>query len=89
MEHTSKEEKTSQGAQEAGENMADTVIAIIDKLAGRQSGFTMRFDNLTIDTGRMKTVLNGSITIDIVYPKEAGMPTTQTQMPQRTTAPPP
>lgn len=51
--------------------MAATVIAVMDKLAGKESDIKLSFEDLTLDLGRFKAKLNGSVVLDIVYAKEA------------------
>jgi hypothetical protein len=64
-------EKTAHGVEKTAETMANTLLAIIDKLAGKQSDLKLSFEDLTLDLGMMKAKLNGAIILDIVYPKEA------------------
>ena len=64
-------EKASHGMEKAAETMSDTVIAIMDKLAGKKSDIKLSFEDLTLDTGVMKTRVNGAIVLDIVYASEA------------------
>jgi hypothetical protein len=64
METTHAIEKTTQ-------NLADTMLAVIDKLAGKQSDLKLSFEDLTLDLGRVKARVNGAIVLDIVYSKEA------------------
>ncbi len=63
-------EKTAHGMEKAAESMAETLLAVMDKLAGKQSDLKLSFEDLTLDTGIMKVRLNGSIVLDIVYAKE-------------------
>jgi hypothetical protein len=64
-------EKTAHGMEKTAETMANTLLAIIDKLAGKESDLKLTFEDLTLDFGMMKTKLNGAIILDIVYAKEA------------------
>ena len=64
-------EKTAHGIEKTAETMASTMLAIIDKLAGKESDIKLSFEDLTLDVGVMKAKLNGSIILDIVYSKEA------------------
>jgi hypothetical protein len=64
METTHAIEKTTQ-------NLADTMLAVIDKLAGKQSDLKLSFEDLTLDLGKVKARVNGAIVLDIVYSKEA------------------
>jgi len=67
----SKIEKHSKGLEKAAENMADTVIAVMDRLAGKESDIKLSFEDLTLDMGMLKARINGAIVLDIVYAKEA------------------
>jgi hypothetical protein len=72
MEKTSSTaEKTAHGMEKTAETMANTLLAIIDKLAGKESDIKLSFEDLTLDVGMMKARLNGSIILDIVCAKEA------------------
>ena len=64
-------EKTSHGIEKTAENMANTLLLIMDKLAGKESDLKLSFEDLTLDVGLIKAKLNGSIILDIVYAKEA------------------
>jgi hypothetical protein len=64
-------EKTAHSIEKTAETMANTLIAIIDKLAGKESDLKLSFEDLTLDLGVMKAKLNGAIILDIVYAKEA------------------
>lgn len=55
----------------ATNEMADTILALVDKLAGKESDIKLSFEDLSLDLGVMKAKLNGSIVLDIVYSKEA------------------
>ena len=57
--------------EKTAETMANTLLAIIDKLAGRESDLKLSFEDLTLDFGLMKAKLNGAIILDIVYSKDA------------------
>ena len=49
------------------EDMGDTLIKLIDKLAGKESDIRLSFQDLTLDLGLIKAKLNGSIVLDVVY----------------------
>jgi len=51
--------------------MGDTMIKLIDKLAGKESDIKLRFQDLTLDMGIVKAKLNGSVVLDIVYVTDA------------------
>jgi hypothetical protein len=54
----------------SSEDMGETLLKLIDKLAGKESDIKLSFQDLTLDMGMVKTTLNGSIILDIVYAKE-------------------
>jgi len=64
-------ENHSKSMEKAAQNMADTVIAIMDRLAGKESDLKLSFEDLTLDMGMFKAKLNGAIVLDVVYAKEA------------------
>jgi hypothetical protein len=64
-------EKASHGIEKAAETMGDTLIAVLDKLAGKKSDIKLSFEDLTLETGVMKTRVNGAVVLDIVYAQEA------------------
>ncbi len=64
-------EKTSKTAEKAVETMGDTVIAVLDRLAGKKSDVKLSFEDLTLDVGMMKATVNGAVVLDIVYASEA------------------
>jgi len=49
------------------EDMGDTMIKLIDKLAGKESDIKLSFQDLTLDMGMVKAKLNGSIVLDLIY----------------------
>ncbi|MCW3984447.1 MAG: hypothetical protein NWE96_10725 [Candidatus Bathyarchaeota archaeon] len=63
--------KPEKSLEKAAHGMADTMLAVIDKLAGKESDIKLSFEDLTLDLGMFKATLNGSIVLDIVYSKEA------------------
>ncbi len=71
-------EKTSNIAENAAHSMAetaatlaDTLVAVMDKVAGTQSSLKLSFQDLTLELPMMKAKLNGAIVLDLVYAKEA------------------
>ena len=51
-------------------DMADALIKLIDKLAGKGSDIKLSFQDLTLDAGLLKTKINGSIVLDVQYVTE-------------------
>jgi hypothetical protein len=64
-------ENVSKNVEKAGHDLADTVLAVMDKLAGKESDIKLSFEDLTLEMGMFKTRLNGSVVLDIIYSKEA------------------
>jgi hypothetical protein len=54
----------------SSEDMGDTLLKLVDKLAGKGSDIKLTFQDLTLDTGMMKAKINGSIVLDILYVAE-------------------
>jgi hypothetical protein len=63
--------KTNKSLEKTAHEMADTMIAIMDRLAGKESDIRLSFEDLTLEMGMLKAKINGSIVLDIVYAKEA------------------
>jgi len=49
------------------EDVGDTILKLVDKLAGKESDIKLTFQDLTLDMGMVKAKLNGSIILDVVY----------------------
>ena len=64
-------ETISTGLEKTAVTISDTLIAVMDKLAGKKSDIKLSFEDLTIETGPMKARLNGAIVLDIVYSSDA------------------
>jgi hypothetical protein len=54
----------------SSEDMGDTLLKLIDKLAGKGSDIKLTFQDLTLDMGVVKAKINGSIVLDILYVSE-------------------
>jgi len=55
----------------SSEDMGDTLLKLVDKLAGKGSDIKLSFQDLTLDMGMVKAKINGSIVLDILYVQEA------------------
>ena len=51
-------------------DMGDTLIKLIDKLAGKGSDIKLSFQDLTLDVGMLKAKINGSIVLDVEHVAE-------------------
>jgi hypothetical protein len=63
--------KASESMERAAETMGDTIIAVLDKLAGTRSDLKLSFEDLTLDTGVIKARMNGAVVLDVVMAKDA------------------
>ncbi len=50
--------------------LGETLAQLIDKLAGKGTNLQLTFKGLTLEWAGMKTTLNGSIVLDILYVAE-------------------
>jgi endonuclease IV len=64
--------QASESMQRTVETLGDTVVAVLDKLAGTQSDLKLSFEELTLDTGVMKATINGAIVLDVIMAKQTG-----------------
>lgn len=51
--------------------MGDTLLKLVDKLAGKESDIKLSFEDLTLDLGVVKAKINGSIILDVIYVTDA------------------
>jgi len=51
-------------------DFGETIIKLIDKLAGKGSDIKLSFQDLTFEAGILKAKLNGSIVLDVQYVSE-------------------
>jgi hypothetical protein len=63
--------KASESMQRTAETMGDTIVAVLDRLAGTQSDVKLSFEELTLDTGVVKATINGAIVLDVIMAKKA------------------
>lgn len=71
MEKRNKTEKISESLEKASHSMADTMVKVIDKLAGKESDLKLSFEDLSLDAGVFKARMNGSIVLSVVMAKES------------------
>jgi hypothetical protein len=64
-------DKASESMQRTAETMGDTIVAVLDRLAGTQSDVKLSFEELTLDTGVLKATINGAIVLDVIMAKKA------------------
>lgn len=71
MENKSAMENASKSLENAAHGMAETILAVMDKLAGKESDIKLSFEDLTLEMGMFKAKLNGAVVLDIIYSKDA------------------
>jgi len=47
--------------------LGDSIALLIEKLAGKGSNLELSFKDLTLEMAGLKTKINGSIVLDILY----------------------
>jgi hypothetical protein len=52
------------------EDFGETIVKVIEKLAGKESDLKLTFQDLTLEVGMMKATINGSIVLDVVFATE-------------------
>jgi len=55
---------------ETMKGLGETLAQLIDKLAGKGTNVQLTFKDLTLEMAGMKTKLNGTVTLDILYVSE-------------------
>jgi len=50
--------------------LGETLAQLIDKLAGKGTNLQLTFKDLTLEWAGLKTKVNGSLTLDILYVSE-------------------
>ena len=55
---------------ETMKGLGETLAQLIDKLAGKGTNLQLTFKDLSLEMAGMKTKLNGTITLDILYVSE-------------------
>lgn len=62
--------RASDSMANAAETMGDTIIAVLDKLAGKKSDLKLSFEDLTLDAGVFKARINGAVVLETTMAKE-------------------
>jgi len=63
-------DKGADAMQKTAETIGDTIIQLMDRLAGKKSDLRLTFDDLKFDAQFFNARLNGSIVLDVVVAKE-------------------
>lgn len=61
---------SSESSENTAETLGDTIVAVLDKLAGKKSDLKLTFQDLTFDAGAFKTKMSGSIVLESTFAKE-------------------
>ncbi len=64
-------ESAAHGMEKAVSTVSEVMLTVMDKLAGTQSDLKLEFKDLTLETGPIKTKMNGAIVLSLIYAKEA------------------
>jgi hypothetical protein len=62
--------ETTKAVESAAETLGETIVAVLDKLAGKKSDLKLSFEDLTLETNMFKTRINGSIVLETTFAKE-------------------
>jgi hypothetical protein len=73
-----KSEKAQQSMERVSQTMGDTVVDVLDRLAGKKSELKLTFEDLSLDTGYMKAKMSGSVVLETTVAKEAESTTAMT-----------
>ena len=82
MEKTNLPQEVSSSVGKLFEGLADNFSPLLERLAGTQSDLTLKFDDLTLDTGTVKAKIKGTLTFDVTYSNRQQTQTEPAQLPQ-------
>jgi hypothetical protein len=68
MEDTSR--KTQESMDRTAQTMGDTIVQVVDKLAGKKSQVKLSFQDLSLEAGAFKTKMTGAIVLESTVAKE-------------------
>jgi hypothetical protein len=63
--------KGSKAAEQTAETIGDTIIQVIDRLAGKKSDLRLTFDNLELGAQGINARINGAIVLDVIMAQDA------------------
>lgn len=64
-------DKGSQAMQQTAQTVGDTIVQVLDKLAGTKSDLKLSFEDLTLDAQFFKAKVNGAVVLNVILAKEA------------------
>lgn len=59
-------QKTQENMQRTAQTMGDTIVDVLDKLAGTKSEIKLSFQDLTLDTGVIKAKMTGAVVLQTI-----------------------
>jgi hypothetical protein len=63
--------KTQENMEKTAQTMGDTIVDVLDKLAGTKSEIKLSFQDLTLDTGVIKAKMTGSVVLQTILAQDA------------------
>ena len=63
-------DKTAQATKQTAETIGDTIVAILDRLAGTKTDLKLSFEDLNFEAGIFKARMNGSVVLESTMAKE-------------------
>jgi hypothetical protein len=64
-------EKRQEAMERTAQTMGDTIVDVLDKLAGTKSEIKLSFQDLTLDTGVVKAKMTGAVVLSTVLAQNA------------------
>ncbi len=66
----SKVKKEAEPIEKTAETLGDTIVAFLNKAAGKNSNLKISFEDLSVGAGPLQARVNGSMVLDVVLAKE-------------------
>jgi len=82
MEKTNVPQEVINSIAKAFQGLADNFSPLLERLAGTRSDLTLKFEDLTVDTGTVKAKISGAITLDVTYAIREQMQSEPVQLPK-------
>ncbi len=65
-----KSDKMQQSVERTAQTMGNTLVEVLDRLAGKKSDVRLRFEDLSLDTGAFKATMSGAIVFEATMAEE-------------------
>jgi hypothetical protein len=62
--------KTQESMERTAQTMGDTIVDVLDKLAGTKSEIKLSFQDLTLDTGVIKAKMTGAVVLQTILAQD-------------------